>query len=378
MREQRFMIGRRFNTGVTVLEAARKRISFIFDEFENVICSVSGGKDSTVLAHLALLEAHRRGRKCGLLFLDEEVMYRATIEQVEWLMSLYPENTVRYWLQIPFNLTNSTSYIDSQVQCWDAAAKPRWMHKRSSKNVLKRTWSHDTIIENKAKGFGFYDVFHNFELGFDKTAFCVGLRADESLNRYYTMVRNPGYKDIYWSTKRKKDNYTFYPIYDWGFNDVWKYIGENSLRYHKYYDYAFLKGHHYADMRVSSLVHEHAFKSVQDLPEFEFDTYEKLLKRIGGISFAQECARDKKMFRVQKLPKNYTSWREYRDFLLQTYPVEEHKRIFERRFAHHLDNEYVARQQCRQLVLADYENNLPVKNTEDPIREKIKYWDSIL
>lgn len=378
MQEQRFMTGRRFNTGVTVLDAARKRMAFVFDKFENVICSISGGKDSTVMAHLALMEARARGRKVGLFFLDEEVMYQATIDQVEYLMTLYPENTLRYWLQIPFNLTNSVSFSESQVKCWDSAEKPRWMHKRSSKNVLSRTWSHETVIADKNKGFGFYDVFYNFEMGFENTAFLVGLRADESLNRYRTMVKNPGYPGIYWSTKRGNGNCTFYPLYDWGFNDIWKYIGEQGLRYHKYYDYAFLKGKHYAEMRVSSLTHEHAFKSIQDLPEFEFKTYEKLLKRIKGISFAQETARDRKMFRMQTLPKNYTSWRQYRDFLLQTYPVEEHKQIFERRFAKHLDNEYVARQQCRQLALADYENNLPVKNTEDPIQEKIKFWDNVL
>lgn len=81
-----------------VLEAARERISFIFDNYKNIIVSVSGGKDSTVLAHLALLEAHKRNRKIGLFFLDEEVVYQSTIDQIEYLMGLFPENTNRLWL----------------------------------------------------------------------------------------------------------------------------------------------------------------------------------------------------------------------------------------------------------------------------------------
>ena len=84
------------------------------------------------------------------------------------------------------------------------------------------------------------------------------------------------------------------------------------------------------------------------------------------------------MFKVQKLPKNYKTWREYRDFLLMTYPDESKKAIFQKRFAKHLNNEYVARQQCKQLVLNDYENNFPIKNTEDPKTEKIKYWMEVL
>ena len=365
-------------TNKTVLEASRERISYIFDEFDNIIVSISGEKDSTVLCHLALQEARKRGRKIGIFFLDEEVVYRNTVEQVEYLMSLYPENTNRFWLQIPFNLTNSTSFADGQVKCWEQSKKKLWMHPRKKENILTKTWSHETKIADKNKGFGFYDVLYNFELSFENTAFLVGLRADESLNRYRTMVKHKGYKGIYWSTKRAGTNYTFYPIYDWGFHDVWKYIGEQKIRYHKYYDFAYKKGKHINEIRVSSLTHEKSFKSIQDLPEFEFDTYEKLLKRIKGISFAQETAKDKKMFKVQTLPKNYKSWREYRDFLLATYPDESKKPIFEKRFKKHLDNEYVARQQCKQLILNDYENNFPIKNTEDPRIEKINYWRKIL
>lgn len=372
------MYVKEYNRDINVLQAAKSRIAYIFDNFDNIIVSVSGGKDSTVLCYLALEEARRRGRKVGLFYLDEEVVYDATIKQVEYLMSLMPENTIRYWFQVEFNLTNSVDLIDGQLHCWESKQRPNWMHKRSSKNILKRTWSHETRIADKKKGFGFYDVITNFEMSFENTAFLVGLRADESLNRYRTMIKNPGYKGLLWSTKKGKTNYTFYPIYDWFFSDIWKYIAEENLRYHAYYDFSFLKGTPIHAMRVSSLVHEKSFKSIQDLPEFEFSTYEKLLKRTSGISFAQETAKDKKMFKCQQLPKNLKSWREYRDFLLKTYPVPERQEIFRKRFSKHLNNEYVARQQCRQLILNDYENNLPVKNTEDPLFERINYWRNIL
>ena len=74
----------------TVEAAAQRRIAYIFDEFENIIVSISGGKDSTVLCWLALQEARKRNRKIGIFFLDEEVVYQSTIEQVTWLMNLYP------------------------------------------------------------------------------------------------------------------------------------------------------------------------------------------------------------------------------------------------------------------------------------------------
>ena len=99
----------------TVLECAEERIKTVFDEYENICVSVSGGKDSTVLVHLALKEAHKRDRRIGIFFLDEEVVYDSTIKQVDYIMNLYPENTIKLWFQIEFNLTNATSFKDGEL-----------------------------------------------------------------------------------------------------------------------------------------------------------------------------------------------------------------------------------------------------------------------
>jgi predicted phosphoadenosine phosphosulfate sulfurtransferase len=131
-------------------------------------------------------------------------------------------------------------------------------------------------------------------------------------------------------------------------------------------------------MRISSLIHEKSFKSLVDLPEFEPDTYNRLLKRAKGIMLAQETGKNAKLFRARKLPQNFNSWRSYRDFLIATHPDPEKCAIMTRRFARHYDNEYVARQQVRQLILNDYENNLPVDSKPDPRDELIAYYQEAL
>lgn len=52
----------------TVLQASRERVSQVFDNFERIYISFSGGKDSSVMSHLVLAEARKRNRKVGFFF----------------------------------------------------------------------------------------------------------------------------------------------------------------------------------------------------------------------------------------------------------------------------------------------------------------------
>jgi len=361
-----------------VLAAAQERIEFIFDHFENIHVSISGGKDSTVLAHLALTEAKRRNRRISIFFLDEEVVYQATIDQVTYIMEeMAPGHVIPLWLQMEFHLTNATSLTETQFIPWEAGKYKIWLRPKKDYAIKFPMWDRSTeTVADKNKGFGFYDVFVNFERCYTNTAFLVGLRGTESPNRWRTVSKNPatiGGEQVYWSTT-KGMNFSMYPLYDWNFHDIWHYIYDNNLRYHKIYDHQFRKGYSITEMRVSSLIHEKSFKSIVDLPEFEPETYNKLVKRAKGIALAQETGKNAKLFRARKLPKNYKSWRVYRDFLLETHPDPGKRDILAHRFANHLDNEYVARQQVRQLILNDYENNLPVDNQPDPRQQWITYY----
>lgn len=369
--------------GDNVLTATQRRIGFLFDHYENIQVSVSGGKDSQVLAHLLLVEAQRRNRKLGLFFFDEEVMYQSTIDMITYMMEdWFPDHVIPLWLQIEFNLTNATSYTDSHLVAWEAGKGKIWMRPKKSYAIKMPPWDVEKqIILDRRIGLDFYAVIENFENCYTNTAFCAGLRGVESPNRWRTMVKNPvavGEQPIYWATKKQNNNVAFYPLYDWTFSDIWRYIHDNKLRYSKIYDYYFRKGTPINEIRVSSLIHERSFKSIVDLPEFEPDTYNKLLKRIKGIAFAQETARQARMFRAQKLPQNFKTWRSYRDFLLETYPRDDKRDIFRERFARHLENEWVARQQCRQLILGDFENNVPVTNRPDPREQLISYYREVL
>lgn len=361
----------------SVLDAAKRRIAEAFDDFPKICVSVSGGKDSTALCHLVLSEAMRRGRRAEVFFLDEEVDYDATIEQVSYLMfEMMPEATHPVWLQVPFCLTNATSLIEGQLLAWDPEKEGIWMRPKDPRAIHAWPEEWPRRVSKKVKGFGFYDAVYGHEAAMQSTCCFVGLRADESLTRRKTVTREAGHKDWLWTTKGKRGCIRAYPLYDWTVPDMWKYIAENGVRYNKIYDLMYQHKMPMREMRVSSLIHEKSFKAITELQEFEPDTYDRLCRRISGIQTAGIYGKDDKAMRCQKLPKGYKSWAEYRDFLLATYPDKSKVCIFEERFAKQGNEERMARQQCRQLLLNDYENNLPAKASGG--RKVVEKWAAIL
>ena len=65
-----------------VYEASIKRLDFIFENFERIYLSFSGGKDSGVMLNLILQYMKERGikRKIGIQIMDNEANYEMSLE----------------------------------------------------------------------------------------------------------------------------------------------------------------------------------------------------------------------------------------------------------------------------------------------------------
>lgn len=354
---------------IDVLTAARERISMMFDRFENVCCSLSGGKDSTVLLHLTLEEAKKRSRKVHVFFLDQEAEYQATIDLIEYYLSM-PE-VIPHWYQVPVMMKNATSYTDQWLNAWGEGEK--WMREKHPMAIkeIKEEYPH--------RFHGLIDWFEG-QWDVEKTCFLVGLRAEESLNRFRAVTKHAGIEGVPWSTN-KKGKISVYPLYDWTFEDIWIYISKFNVKYNKIYDFMYKLGFGIDEMRVSNLVHTIAFRCLQSLPEFEPETYNNLMDRIGGIHIAARYANESEIYSNKKLPKHFKSWKEYRDFLIETTPLERLER-FKKQFERQPDEERVYQFQCKQLLLNDPTLFVPSQNILDKEKEKkkkrIEEWSKIL
>lgn len=317
-------------TGETVLEAARKRMAFVFDEFDQIYVAFSGGKDSTVTLHLALEEARRRDRlPVKVLFVDQEAEWKSTIDYVRDVM--HRDDVDPYWLQVPIKISNSASVDEDAewLQCWQEGAQ--WM----------RPQEPDSIKINRFGTDRFKEMFDHVLATYhpdQKACIVGGVRAEESPGRRFALTKAPKYKWVTWCKRLKAKgghpHFSFYPIWDWTYKDVWKYIHDSGAAYCKVYDYMYQHGVPAFNMRVSNLHHETAVKSLYYMQEVEQDTWEALSNRLGGVHVARNLGHANQFSAPKKLPWMFKSWIEYRDHLLdKLIGNPEHQAIYRREFA---------------------------------------------
>lgn len=347
------------------LTASVRRIRWLFREFPRIVVSVSGGKDSTVLYHLALAEAERTNRKIELFFLDQEAEYQSTVDiMTEWMS--HPLVIPR-WYQVPLLLTNATSHREVFLRAWWPGEE--WVREKSPLAI--------GAIEGRYPQ-RFYDFFPWIESQAEEpTAFLVGIRQWESLHRQRATKGNAGYQHYGWSTKTKNPlAFRFYPIYHWQPRYIWKFIADNGVTYNRVYDRMFITdGVNLSTMRVSNLVHEVAYKSLVRLQEYEPETFDRLQRRLAGVHAAALYAKDQWVYRADTLPPAFATWRAYRDYLLETTPST-HRERFAKRFARHPEDEATCKQHVKQLLANDWEGNLPILR---PKADKLKaiWWDRL-
>jgi predicted phosphoadenosine phosphosulfate sulfurtransferase len=313
-----------------VMEAAKERISFVFDEFEEVMTAFSGGKDSTVVLELAIEEARKRGRlPIKVVFIDQEAEWQDTIDYAERVASR--DEVEMWWTQVPFEIDNAASYEGNSFWVWEEGKEDEWIRPKSPYAI------HENIFGDYHKGKRFADFYRLFNFVYDKAAtvrpyaVLYGLRADESQVRSANLTSQRRYKHVTWATQAgrgREPSYKFAIIYDWKNDDVWTAIGKNGWDYNDNYNKQFMYGVSPLSMRVSSLTHSgaatHILKMVQ---EIEPDLYDRMVVRLPGIDAAGKLHN---YGGAHKLPPAFSTWKEYCEYLLNNMVDEESRRGFER------------------------------------------------
>lgn len=278
-----------------VYEAANRRLDIVFKNFEKIYVSFSGGKDSGVLLNMALAKAQEHDRlPLDVLFIDLEGQYGCTIDYVHEMMSL--PGVRGHWICLPLHLRNAVSQIHSHWLCWDPDNKPLWVRDMPQHPAVISDPAHFDFFRKGMEFEEFTLKFMQWFSGGDTSTAClVGIRTDESLNRYRTLrnTRKETFADYMWSTKIEPEVYNFYPIYDWKVSDIWVANRRFGFRYNKIYDLMYLAGVPLRAMRICQPYGDDQRKGLHLFKLLEPETWAKLVARVEGANFGNRYARDK-------------------------------------------------------------------------------------
>lgn len=279
----------------TVLEEAEKRISFIFEEFENIGVSFSGGKDSVALLDLILKEAKKRDRKVHVFHLDVEIEFLATVDVVRNAMS--NELVIPHWIQCDCREIETS--MDTKIIIWEK--NKEWVREKEPNAIkdypFKRTKNKGDVLCR----------FYTHEFKDAPFAIFTGMTTDESFARHTALTTRDIYKGKTWGCRLSAGQYTFSPLYDWKTSDVWKYIQENKVMYSKAYDYMFTAQFKERFMRTGGLLgNDNNIEKIIIMEEYEPENYARIIKRIPQLHFVRTETEW-----VNSLPYRFKNWKEY-------------------------------------------------------------------
>ena len=308
--------------GIDVLTAARRRIADVFDHFTRIYVSFSGGKDSTVMLHLVMDEAIRRRRRVGLLFIDLEAQYRMTIEHVAACYERYREHVDPYWIALPLHLRNAVSVYEPHWVCWEPGRETDWVRQAPPEAIADPAmfpfFRHAMEFEEFVDDFG-----HWYAEGQLCCCF-VGIRSDESLNRFRTMmVDKARFEGRRWTTYKGETLYNAYPIYDWRTQDIWAYSGKFNVLQNPLYDRMHKAGLTIHQQRICQPYGDDQRKGLWLFQIIEPETWARVVARVnganGGAIYAQDTGNILGVGKITK-PECHT-WQSFAKLLLESMPA---------------------------------------------------------
>lgn len=305
-----------------VYTAAVERVNYVLDNFKKVYLSFSGGKDSGVMLNLVLDEMKKRDRSpLRVLYIDFEAQYKHTVDYCYRMLSI--EEVTPYWVCLPIHLRNAVSQYQPHWICWEKEKKQAWVREMPEEAI-----SNEDYFPFFRKGMEFEEFVPEFGEWFadgEPTACFVGIRSDESLNRFRTMKNE--HKETHggnmWSTRVSENVWNFYPIYDWRTEDIWTANGRFEWDYNKIYDLMHLAGLSIHQMRLCQPYGDDQRKGLYLFKILEPETWNAVVNRVEGANFGAkyvvgkngQILGNKKI----KLPPGHT-WKSYTKFLLSTMP----------------------------------------------------------
>lgn len=321
-------------TEKNVYEAALERFQIVLSEFDNYYVSVSGGKDSSIMLQLMAQEARKAGKKFSVLYIDLEAQYAATIEHINQLIDITKDTVDHwYWCALPLSLRNAVSAIQPKWICWDKKDRKKWVREYPTKRTDVNLITEDSLPNGWDwffRGMEFEEFILWFAKWFNethggKTAAGIGIRSDESLNRFRTIIseKKERYKNYPWTTRAHVKSHilncwNFFPLYDWRTEDDWTAVARFDLKFNHIYELMYKNGLSIHEQRLCQPYGDDQRKGLDQFRTLEQETWEKVLNRVEGVNFGNIYCRSSLLGNIKSEKPDGMTWEQYAVFLLES------------------------------------------------------------
>jgi len=239
---------------VDVFTAAQQRCRYLYENYDDVIISWSGGKDSSSVLELCREAARDLGKlPIKVFFLDEEVVYPETIDLCHRHMS-DPEIAF-YWVCVPSIYRNACSEVEPDFIPFEPGKEAIWTSHPPDSAIWMGTGPDghgmtDWRVPPSIPKTGIMKMIGDRP---GVKVMVTGLRARESFVRYAGIMSSESF-----ITKPDHGFVHARPVYDWNAKDVWWAIANMKWDYNKAYDKLWRAGGTVETTRVAPLFHAEA------------------------------------------------------------------------------------------------------------------------
>jgi len=268
-------------------------------------------------------EAIKRNRIVGLMIIDLEGQYELTIEHMYKCIEMYNDNIELFWVCLPIHLRNAVSTYEPFWVCWDKKEKKNWI-----REVPKFGITDESFFPFFEQGMEFEEFVPLFGEWYSQGKSCaclVGIRADESLNRFRTIATTNKVRlqDKQYTTKVTDHCFNVYPIYDWKAQDLWHWHYLNpTYPSNGLYDMMYKAGVPMGHMRICQPYGDDQRRGLWLFHLIEPNTWTKIVNRVSGANGGALYIKDTgniNGYNKISLPKNHT-WESFSKMLLSSMP----------------------------------------------------------
>ncbi len=307
-----------------VLQASLDRLNWVFDNFDRICVSFSGGKDSTVMFHLTAMLARQYKRRFSVLFVDWEAQFSHTISHIEAMRKQY-EDVIEdfYWVALPLTTPNSVSQFQPEWVCWQEGVS--WVREPPSCAITD-----PDFFPFYRSAMSFEEFVSEFSEWFSASrpaVILIGIRADESYTRFLAIASAKKLRfadDKPWTTATTKGHaYNAYPIYDWKTADIWTWFAQTGEACNELYSLMYQAGVPMRYMRVCEPFGPEQRQGLWLYHVLEPERWALLCGRVSGANSGCLYAAGSGDFYARRQINKpvHLTWREYALALLDSLPA---------------------------------------------------------